>query len=68
MRRRAILRLSPEILFSLLELPNTILLDAEVDQFGAGSLDIVIEGPSMPECQEGDYPLVIPFEEVNHAI
>jgi len=64
MRRRGILSLSPELLFSLLGLKNATLLDAKVNQFESGNLDIVIENPDMPECQEGAYPYMLTLEEI----
>ena len=64
MRRRGILRLSPELLFSLLGLKNATLLDAKVNHFESGSLDIVIESPDMPECQEGAYPYTMTLEDI----
>jgi len=64
MRKRGILRLSPELLFSLLGFKNATLLDAKVNQFESGSLDIVIESPDMPECQEGAYPMIVTLEDI----
>ena len=64
MKRRGILRLSPELLFSLLGLNNAILLDAKVNQFESGCLDIVIESSDMPECMEGAYPLTVTLEDI----
>ena len=68
MRRRGILRLSPELLFSLLGLQNATLLDAKVNHFESGSLDVVIESPNMPECQEGAHPMIVTLEDIKCPI
>ena len=64
MKRRGILRLSPELLFSLLGFKNATLLDAKVNHFESGSLDIVIDSPDMPECPEGAYPYTVTLEDI----
>jgi len=64
MRKRGVLRLSPELLFGLLGLNNATLLDAKVNHFESGSLDIVIESPDMPECQEGAYAMTVTLEDI----
>ena len=64
MKRRGILTLPPELLFSLLGLQNATLLDAKVNQFGTGNLELAIDSPDMPECQEGAYPYTLTLEDI----
>lgn len=65
MKRRGILRLSSELLFESLGIKNGTLLDAKVNHFESGSLDLVIESPDMPECMEGAWPVTITKEDLN---
>lgn len=68
MKRRGILTLPPEELFSILGIKDATLLDAKVNQFGTGTLDIVIESPDMPECAAYEYPQAMSLEEMRNAI
>ena len=68
MKRRAILTLPPELLFSLLGLKDATLLDAKVNHFGTGTLDLVIDSPDMPECADFEYPQTASLEEMKNAI
>ena len=64
-RRRAVLSISPELLLSLLGIKGKVnILDARVDHFQSGQIDIVLEGPHLPECPEGSYPLPRNLEEL----
>jgi len=65
MKRRGILTISPELLFQLLGLKGASLLDAKVNHFRSGSLDMVIESPNMPEYREGECPRTFTLEEIN---
>ena len=68
MQRRGILTLPPELLFGILGIKDATLLDAKVNHFGAGSLDMVIESPAMPEYREGEHPRSMSLEEMKNAI
>ena len=68
MKNRIILSLSPDLLFSILGIPNATLIDAKVDQFATGNLDIVIDSPDMPECAEYEYVRTASLEEIKCRI
>lgn len=63
-KRRGIVSISPEEFFELLGLQNAILLDAQINHFAGGNLDVAIESPDMPECQEGAYPVTVMLRDI----
>jgi len=68
MSNRIILTLPPTEVFSLLGIPNATLIDARVDQFGNGNLEIVIDSPDMPECADYEYAQTASLEEIKCLI
>lgn len=68
MRKRAILALPPHLLFSVLGIKEAVLLDAQVDHFMTGNLEIAIESPDMPECPDFGYAQTMSLEEMKNAI
>lgn len=68
MKRRGILRLPPELLFDILGIKDATLLDAKVNHFGSGTLDLVIGSPDLPECAAFEYPQAMSLVEMQNAI
>ena len=68
MRRRGILTIPPELLFNILEIKHATLLDARVNQFGNGNLELSIESPDMPECADFEHPQTASLEEIRNAL
>ena len=68
MRRRIILTLPPKLLFGLLGVNDATLLDARVNQFGNGNLELSIESPDMPEVADYEYPQTASLEEIKNAV
>jgi len=61
MKRRATVRFSSEIIIEKFGLPlGAEVIDARVSNFGGGWVELVLSGESLPECEEGAYP--IPYE------
>lgn len=56
---RGILRISENQLREYLQLEDDIeILDARINFFNGGGIDLVVSGKSVPECPEGAYPIV----------
>ncbi len=57
MKRRAIVNISEEYLVQLLGLDgDTEIVDAKINNFCGGTVDLLITSKGVPECGEGAYP------------
>ncbi len=58
-KRRMIVHLSQELIISVLKLnPGLEIIDARINNFEGGRIELVLTGESVSECEEGAYPLV----------
>lgn len=58
-KRRSIVHVSQEYLISVLNLPPELeIVDARINNFEGGRIEFVLTGKGVPECEEGEYPLV----------
>ncbi len=62
--KKGIILVPPELLLGLLgEISGTI-LGIRINHFKSGQVEVVLEGPDMPDCGEGEYPRVFELKEI----
>ncbi len=65
-KRRAIIHVSQELLISALKLPPKVeIIDARMNNFEGGQIELVLTGEGIPESEEGSYPLVKTIDTLN---
>ena len=62
-KKLGVVTISSELLLAALHLEGRI-FDVRIDHFRGGNIELVMGGPTMPDCPEGGYPITIYFKDL----